>query len=354
MSARESELLLEALDHGVLRHRDGRVIEVNDTLASMFGAEPAGLVGRAVAELIADADGRPLRQPESREPACLRDAGGALRAVALRQISPEILLVVDRARERRLEQEVWRLSQQAAAVPNPDEPLRGEVVGMIEHEVRTAITVVRGYLRMLLSERHGPLTPDQWCFSNEARRATERVLVLLDNLLDLAAGDDGMPVVRKPVRVEDVLRAALDGARPLLEDAGVKAELEIEPRGEELMADPDRLEQVFVNLISNAAGHAPQGSTLSIGTSLAQLADGDFVAITFTDEGPGISEADVERIFQPFVQGHGSIGVASGGVGLGLAICRRIVSLHEGTIDAVPALGYGLFRVMLPLARERG
>ena len=79
--------------------------------------------------------------------------------------------------------------------------------------------------------------------------------------------------------------------------------------------------------------------------------DGTVVQIAVADQGVGVASPDIERIFRPFVQGHASVGVASGGVGLGLAICRRIVSAHGGHIEAVPDVGHGLFRVTLPSER---
>ncbi len=350
----EGDQLLGAMQDGVVRQRQGRVVWANEGMGRLAERPVAELIGMDLSELLTDSDDRPLRELDSIEAAYVRDGSGRLRPVSLIRVSEEMLLLVDRGRERRLEEEIWRLSRTSTQSPDATEPLRGEVVGMVEHEIRTAVTVVRGYLRILLSEHHGPLNPDQWSFSREARRATDRVELMLDNLMSLAAGDEALPVVRKAVRLHEVLRTSIEGARPLLENAGIKVEYEFEAQEDALLADPDRLEQVFVNLVSNAAAHAPQGSSLVVHTSTGQVGDADFIAVAFADSGPGVSEEEVSRIFQPFVQGHGSPGVASGGVGLGLAICERIMDAHAGSIDAVPSLGYGLFRVTLPLGGENG
>jgi two-component system phosphate regulon sensor histidine kinase PhoR len=281
--------------------------------------------------------------------------------VSLRRISDALWLVLDRERESRLEREVWRLASdlgeareragEAAARGPADEPLRGEQVGMIEHEIRTAVTVVRGYLRWLASERDRLLDPEHWSYVREARRAIERVGPLLDNLLELARAGEALPSARKPLRLHEVLELALRTARPLLADRGLSVECELEARPDTLSGDPERLEQVFVNLLANAAAFSPAGGRVQVSTGLAELGDGEVVQVAVSDQGPGVARADVERIFRPFVQGHASAGVASGGVGLGLAICRRIVEAHGGEIEAVPDLGHGLFRVTLPSER---
>ncbi len=213
------------------------------------------------------------------------------------------------------------------------------------------MTVVRGYLRMLLSERHGVLNPDQWSFASEARRSTERVLLMLDNLLELSnqTGGQPLPVVRKPVHLREVLVQAVATARPLLDDAGIKVDLALEDLDDaHLQADPDRLEQVFVNLISNAVAHSPEDGHVSLQASVIELDDGPFVTVAVADHGPGIAPEDVHSIFEPFVRGKDA---RSGGVGLGLAICARIIQMHGGAIEAVPSAGRGLFRVTLPLSR---
>jgi signal transduction histidine kinase len=282
--------------------------------------------------------------------------------VSLRRVSTALWLVLDRERESRLEREVWRLAsdlgdererraQPSARSAPEDQPLRGEQIGMIEHEIRTAVTAVRGYLRWLAGERDRLLDPEHWSFVREARRAIERVAPLLDNLLELARDGEALPSARKPLHLHEVLELAARTARPLLAERGIAVEWELGAQPDELAGDPDRLEQVFVNLLANAAAFSPDGGRVLVTTGLAELEDGPVMQIAVSDQGAGIGHADSERIFRPFVQGHASVGVASGGVGLGLAICRRIVSAHGGRIEAVPDLGHGLFRVTLPSER---
>ncbi len=358
----EIQALLGVLDRGVLRVTGDRVAAANAALARMVGLPADELPGRTLSELFVDPGDLPLHSLEAGDGYQLRDLQGRLRPVSLRRVSDALWLVLDRERESRLEREVWRLAsdlgderersaQASAHAALGEEPLRGEQVGMIEHEIRTAVTAVRGYLRWLGGERDRLLDPEHWSYVREARRAIERIAPLLDNLLELARAGEALPSTRKALRLHEVLELALRTARPLLADRGIAVECELEARPDALTGDPERLEQVFVNLLANAAAFSPEGGRVVVSTGLAELVDGAVVQVAVSDQGPGVAQSDVDRIFRPFVQGHGSLGVASGGVGLGLAICRRIVSAHGGQIEAVPDIGHGLFRVTLPSER---
>jgi len=363
ISSDEIQALLDVLDSGVMRVAGDRIAAASAALGRMAGLPAEELAGRALCELFVDPGDRPLSTPEAGDSYQLRDLQGRLRPVSLRRVSDALWLVLDRERESRLEREVWRLasdlgeererssrSSARSAAPQ-DQPLGGEQIGMIEHEIRTAVTAVRGYLRWLAGERDRLLDPEHWSFVREARRAIERVAPLLDNLLELARAGEALPSARKPLRLHEVLELAVRTAQPLLSDRGIAIECELLAEPDALAGDPDRLEQVFVNLLANAAAWSPYGGRVVVSTDLAELAEGTVMQIAVADQGPGVALADADRIFRPFVQGHASVGVASGGVGLGLAICRRIVSTHGGRIEAVPDLGHGLFRVTLPSER---
>jgi signal transduction histidine kinase len=342
--------LLDGLDRGVVRVSEGRIAAANGAFGRLAGLPAAELAGRGIGEVFADAGDRPLLALEPGDGFAVRDLSGRTRPVSLQRVSEALWLVVDRERESRLEREIWRLASEKRALPaqTSDAPLGGEQIGMIEHEIRTAVTAVRGYLRWLGSERDRLLEPEHWTFVREARRAIERVGPLLDNLLELARSGDPLPSARKPIRLHDVLELALRTARPLFADRGVQVECELGAVPDDLLGDADRLEQVFVNLLANAAAFSPEGARVRIVSDLAELDAGLVLQVAISDAGPGVARADTERLFRPFVRGPRPPGKGSSGVGLGLAICRRILNAHGGHIEAVPDLGYGLFRVTLP------
>ena len=333
--------LLGALEEGVLRVREGRVLEANTALRALLGR--GDLVGRPASELFVDAWGGPLTELETTEIARARDAEGRLRPISIRQVTEEIFIVVDRSRERELEEEVGRLALPGAHA-DPAQPLQREAVAMVEHELATTQTVVRGYLRMLLDDAAEPLPEAQASRAREAFRALERSGELLRNLMALARdGVTDLPLECKPEPLHELIRRAAANIAPLLEVARLAVELDFAADEDRVRADGPRLEAVFANLLSNACRFAPAGSSVWIQTSIAQL-DRPMICVAVRDQGPGLSPELAARVFQPFVRGP-----SGGGAGLGLAICRRTVEAHGGSIEAVADAEGGLFRVLLPL-----
>lgn len=343
-------ILLETLEEGLVELREGRILGANAAFAGLVGLAVEQLEGRSACDFFADPQGRALRADELERASRLRDAGGSLRAVVVRRAAPELLLVSDRAREQRLEQQVWQLSTRLEGAPAAEGVLRDEVSGMVEHEIRTASTVVRGYLRLLLDGRPGPLTEEQSGFLREARRETERIESLVDDLLELAAseGPRQLRIARKPARLHPVIQQAVATVHPLLARRELAVSLDLALEDDRMQLDSDRMERVLVNVLANAARHSPARTTVRIATHLVESHEGTSISISVLDDGPGVSHEDAERIFDPFVRGRAETWGEPRGVGLGLALCRRILEAHGGCISAVPGLGYGLFRLVLP------
>ncbi len=345
---------MEALEDGLLVIEGDRVVRANSALERMLGSAADGLVGRRISELFCDEQGRSLSELSGADIVRLRHARGELVAARLRPLGDDnTFLVLDRSRESRLEHEIWRLTQDLRQAQGGNEwkgPLAAEISGMIEHEIGTASTAVRGYLQMLLDERAGELSPTQRRFLEEAQRASGRISSLVDNLLEMTTPDapGALCVVRKPTRLNAIVSAAVEVTRPLLEKRGMQLELALDADDDQLSADATRLEQVVLNLLSNAAKFGPPGSTVRVATQELELAGGRWLCLTTQDEGPGVGDAEREQIFQPFVRGQAASVTNADGVGLGLAICRKIVEAHGGTIEAVPVPGQGLLRVLLP------
>jgi len=338
--------LLRALEEGVLRVRSGRVIEANLAMRGML--ERGDVLGVSVGELFADPGGKPLAALRTLEAARLRTPAGQLKPVSVRRATDEVFIIVDRSRERRLEEEVWALGGGRRNAADPLAPLASEVAALLEHELSTVYTAVRGQLRLLAERAGAALDGAQRDCLHGALRAAERGNALARNLLALARGEcTDLTSVRKPLALHEVVRRAASLTRPALEQAGLSLELDLAAEDDRLAGDADWLEHVFVNLLTNASRFAPRGSAVQIHTSLVQLADSESLCAAVRDAGPGVAAAEAERIFEPFVRGSG----ASGGMGLGLALCRRALVAHGGTIEAVPGNG-GLFRVLLPRGRK--
>ena len=205
----------------------------------------------------------------------------------------------------------------------------------VSHELRTPLAALQARLENLVD---GVEEPDPEVLA-AMLRATERLGRLVAQSLDLSRLEAGTEVVeRVPFDLADVLEGAADEAR--LFSPGCPVVLQVEA-ATKVLGDPERVHQVVANLLENAVRHSPVGGTVRLRAGPSHRAG--FIAVEVLDDGPGIPAGDVERVFRRFSGGPG------GGAGLGLAIARRIVDLHGGTIRALPGQPGGChIRVELP------
>ena len=219
-------------------------------------------------------------------------------------------------------------------------------VGNVAHEFRTPLAVFKGALDNLADGLHGPLTQDQEEPVFLCRKEANRLTRLVGDLLDLTRIEAGkLPMNKTDMVLQDVLGTVAEMFRGLLKERGLEFVMELPNPPARIIGDRDRLQQVFVNLLANAAKFTQTGS---IRVRLAQIED--LFQIDVTDTGSGIPVEDLERIFDKFERvGKGE----EEGAGLGLPIARDIVSLHQGRIWAESELGHGSrFIVQLPMARR--
>jgi len=196
---------------------------------------------------------------------------------------------------------------------------------------------VRMVLHMLLEKSLGPLTGRQNELIQTARRDSERLLRILDALLDIARLETGAPsLTREPVRPADLVQTIAEEARRNAVPQGFKITTSVQGGLPIVVADRQQIGQVFHNLISNAMKHSAPGATIAI----SALADDDNTGVQFAvhDEGAGIAEEFQGRIFERFYRVPGQ---ARTGVGLGLSIAREIVVAHGGRVGVHSQLGKG-------------
>ncbi|OYQ31755.1 hypothetical protein CHU95_21745 [Niveispirillum lacus] len=230
--------------------------------------------------------------------------------------------------------------------------LKSEFISTVSHELRTPLTAIRASLGMVNSDLFGTLPPEARQLTNIAQESTERLIRLINDLLDIekiASGKMRFDLVpcSLPALLEDAIRnnmaLAEKAGLSLVAGPGLRAPDRIEAT---VLVDPDRLAQAFANLISNAVKFSPSGSTVTV--SATRLPDG-WVQASVTDQGIGIDEAFGPRVFQRFAQADGSDSRAKGGTGLGLAITREIIERQGGRIgfNSVPGTGTR-FHIDLP------
>ena len=211
------------------------------------------------------------------------------------------------------------------------------------HELRTPAALIRANAEVL--EREGLVGEDGRPFVTDIIGEADRLAGLVGDLLQLAAWDE-MRMTVSPVPLDAAALAAdtVRGATALAAERGVR--LELDATGPvPVLADRDRLIQLILVLVDNAIDHSPRNSVVTVRAH----ATAGHAVLDVDDQGPGIPEAERERIFEPFTRLSGITRHGSGGTGLGLAIARRIADAHGGTIVAGAPDGQGArFTVTLP------
>lgn len=231
------------------------------------------------------------------------------------------------------------------------ERLKDEIVSVVSHELRTPLTSIRGSLGILAGGLVGALPPEAARMVDIAVENTDRLVRLVDDVLDLRRIESGAPLSRQACAAAGMLAEAVVATAGLAEAAGVQLRIDPPPEGLEIDADHDRIVQVLTGLVGNAAKFSPPGSVVRLGAEPA----GGAVVFSVSDEGRGIPPGQLERIFEPFEQVDGSDAREKGGTGLGLAIARSIVERHGGTIWAESELGQGsVFRFTVPAGPPGG
>jgi two-component system, NtrC family, sensor histidine kinase KinB len=226
--------------------------------------------------------------------------------------------------------------------------VKSNLVATVSHELKTPLTGIRLAVHLLLEESVGPLTPKQLELLLDARDNTERLLAMIENLLDLARleGKGGWLDLR-PEPPDELLRRAAEACRPRADDKGVQLTVEAPADLPLVAADAGRLGRALDNLLDNAVRYTGRGGRVTLAASAR---DGQ-VTLTVSDTGPGIPPEHLPHVFERFFRVPGQ--KPEGGTGLGLAIVREVAAAHGGTATCESRLGQGTtFRLTLPAWKE--
>ncbi|HEV2800138.1 MAG TPA: PAS domain S-box protein [Pyrinomonadaceae bacterium] len=241
-------------------------------------------------------------------------------------------LAVDNARLYREAQEVNRL--------------KDEFLATLSHELRTPLTAVLGWTRLLGTGQLEEAT-ERRALETIERNAQAQVQ-LIDDILDVSRIIRGkLRLNVRPVELVPVIEAAVDSVRPAAEAKGIRLQVVLDPHAGPVSGDPDRLQQVVWNILSNAIKFTPKDGRVQVLLARA----GSHLELTVTDTGQGIERKFLPYVFDRFRQADPSTTRTHGGLGLGLAIVRHLIELHGGTVTA-ESEGTGLgttFKVSLPL-----
>jgi len=225
--------------------------------------------------------------------------------------------------------------------------LKDEFLATLSHELRTPVTAILGWARMV---RSGKLDQPACERALEIiERNAKAQVQLIEEILDVSRIIGGkLRLEVQPVSLPEIIEAAMDAIRPAAEARGIRLQTAIDPKAGAVLGDPERLDQVVRNLLSNAIKFTPKGGR--VGIRLERI--GAHMEITVSDTGQGIPADFLPHVFERFRQADASFARSQGGLGLGLAIVRHVVELHGGTVRAnSPGKAQGaIFTVRLPPA----
>jgi signal transduction histidine kinase len=243
--------------------------------------------------------------------------------------------------EERAHERAERL-QQLYAELREAERRKDEFLAVLAHELRNPLAPVRNSLEVL---RRVPEGPQAQRAREVAQRQVDLMVRLIDDLLDVSRISRGkIALQRRRTPLAEVIAAAVETSRPLIEARGHRLEVaEVDP-ALELDIDPARVAQIFTNLLNNAANYTPPGGAIAVGVQV----DAQEVRVAIRDNGIGIAPDKLRQVFEMFVQAERSL--AGGGLGIGLSLAARLAELHGGRIEAFSAgEGKGAeFVVVLP------
>lgn len=367
LATRLRELILESVDDGIYGiDLDGKLTFINEAGAHALGYSPVELTGIDIHELIhhSHADGTPyskstspilqaMRRSESirmRDEVFWRKDGAAIPVeysanplIDDGQIAGMVVAFQDVSERRRLER------------------MKDEFISTVSHELRTPLTSMRASLGLIAAGTLDKRPEKQRQMIEMAIGNSDRLIRLVNDILDFDSVEKGrLPLHRRPIEAIDLMRRAADIAHNTATNARISFKVQLSTAV--VFADEDRILQVLNELVNNAIKFSGPDTTIRIAAQpvpstatepgASPLGEVCFVV---EDQGRGITQDKLERIFDRFQQGDASDSRALGGTGLGLALCRSIVEQHGGRIWAESTPGQGSrFLFTIPAANPVG
>lgn len=324
------EAMLDAIEDGVaVCDDDGRIVRANRAFERWTGRRD--LVGHPVGTL--------FRHPGPRE--------ALAAALDARTIRLEAVLGSRTAQVRAAPFEGGALLTLRDLTPTRRlEGMRRDFVANVSHELKTPMTAIRGFTEPLLE---GDVDESQAReFLRRMLANLDRMQHLVDDLLDLARIESGgwTPDLQT-VELSAVVRRVWRRLEPRADSRSISLHVDVRSSGDQVLADPEALEQITGNLLDNAIRYSPDEGTVTV--TIRDDPDGDAVRIEVIDAGPGIPSEHVDRVFERFYRVDAGRSRAAGGTGLGLSIVKHLVGAHGGTVGIDSELGRGTtVRVELP------
>ncbi len=343
---REEELaqrlaILESIADGVVVAGDrGNVVLVNAAAERILGVPRQKLVGRTIKRLYTEllrAGGQAVFEWGDRlvrgNLAPVRMPDGSLLGY--------VTVFRDVTRERQAEE------------------AKSKFIATISHELRTPMTSIKGYIELLMGGAVGKLTLQQRQFLEVVAANAERMVSLVNNLIAVSEIERGtIQIEARPVSMREIIEEAVQAAQPEAAERRLELTANLPPKLCPVMGDPQLLRQILDNLLSNALHYTPPNGRITLWTAEADLENSDgapqhYLVVNIRDTGVGIPIEEQGRIFEAFYRVENPLSLEAGGVGMGLAIVKRLVEAHGGRIwvESRPNAG-STFSFVIPAAES--
>lgn len=356
--AQEKELLssaLESLGDGVLiLDKEGRVTQANPGVEKIIGVKPEALKDKA---FLADAKLFPatLEFPEGSPRDWLEEVSSTKRA---QKFEIKLLLPLE---ERVIQTTLAPMKDRSGELTGTVvilediteirrlEELKSDFISTVSHELRTPLTSIKGYASLLLNPKGQFDEETRKKYVKIIDRHSEQLTKLIDNLLDVSRLEAGhLHLALKPVNLNNLLTKVLVNLEPQTSQHQIENKL---PKDlPQIVADPDRIEQVLTNLITNAIKYSAPHTTITISGKVEK----DRVVVSVEDKGIGIPQKELPHLFDRFHRVDRRLARETEGTGLGLYIAKNLIELHHGEIWVESEVGKGSkFSFSLPLSLNK-
>jgi signal transduction histidine kinase/CheY-like chemotaxis protein/PAS domain-containing protein len=267
----------------------------------------------------------------------------------LQILADQVAVAIDNARS-------YELSQQAVMEMREVDRLKSQFLANMSHELRTPLNSIIGFSRVILKGIDGHITDLQQQDLTAIYNSGQHLLGLINDVLDLAKIEAGkIDLSFDDVNIADIITSVMSTTSGLVKDKSIKLVRNVHGDLPSVRADPIRIRQVLLNLLSNAAKFTDDGQ-ITVDALVDHNEDGRAeLVVSVTDTGPGISEEDQTKLFQRFSQVDDSPTRKTGGSGLGLSISQQLIQMHGGRIGVHSTVGQGsTFYFTLPIDHDEG